>query len=65
MRSDVRDGAIARPGRGTRRTTQGPAAGHAGQVIGPAFRFDPNRCTAGDRITGIGTVRLLVSLFLP
>ena len=51
--------------------TAGPAASpagtasHAGQVTGPAFRFDPNRWTAGDRITGISTVLLLVSLFLP
>ena len=78
--SDVRDGAIACPGCGTRLTTQGPAratqpaspagtagpaASHAGQVTGPAFRFDPNRWTAGDRITGISTVLLLISLFLP
>ena len=45
--------------------TDGPAASHAGQVTGPAFRFDPNRWTAGDRITGISTVLLLISLFLP
>ena len=84
--SDVRDGAIACPGCGTRLTIQGPVrpaqsaspagtagpaaspagtASHAGQVTGPAFRFDPNRWTAGDRITGISTVLLLVSLFLP
>ena len=78
--SDVRDGAIACPGCGTRLTTQGPAratqpaspagtagpaASHAGQVTGPAFRFDPNRWTTGDRITGISTVLLLISLFLP
>ena len=78
--SDVRDGAIACPGCGTQLTTQGPArpaqsvstagtagpaASHAAQVTGPAFRFDPNRWTAGDRITGISTVLLLVSLFLP
>ena len=78
--SDVPGGAIACPGCGTRLTTQGPAratqpaspasaagpaASHAGQVTGPAFRFDPNRWTAGDRITGISTVLLLVSLFLP
>ena len=78
--SDVRDGAIACPGCGTRLSTQGPArpaqsvrpagpagpaASHAGQVIDPAFRFDANRWTAGDRITGISTVLLLVSLFLP
>ena len=78
--SDVRDGAIACPGCGTRLTAQGPArpaqsaspagmagpaASHAEQVTGPAFRFDPNRWTAGDRITGISTVLLLVSLFLP
>ena len=78
--SDVRDGAIACPGCGTRLTTQGPAratqpaspagtagpaASHAEQVTGPAFRFDPNRLTTGDRITGISTALLLVSLFLP
>jgi len=78
--SDVRVGAIACPGCGTQLTTQGPArpaqsvstagtagpaASHAAQVTGPAFRFDPNRWTAGDRITGISTVLLLVSLFLP
>src|SRR6516225_8664464 len=78
--SDVRDGALACPGCGTRLTTQasampaqsaspagtaGPTASHAGQVTGPAFRFDPNRLTTGDRITGISTVLLLVSLFLP
>ena len=78
--SDVRDGAIACPGCGTRLTAQGPArpaqsaspagmagpaASHAEQVTGPAFRFDPNRLTTGDRITGISTALLLVSLFLP
>jgi hypothetical protein len=78
--SEVRDGVIACPRCGTRLTTQGPArpaqsvspagtagpaASHAGQVTGPAFRFDPNRWTTGDRITGISTVLLLVSLFLP
>ena len=78
--SDVPDGAIACPSCGTRLTTQGPAratqpaspagtagpaASHAGQVTGPAFRFDPNRWTTGDRITGISTVLLLISLFLP
>ena len=78
--SDVRDGAIACPGCGTRLTAQGPArpaqsaspagmagpaASHAEQVTGPAFRFDPNRLTTGDRITGISTVLLLISLFLP
>jgi len=72
--SDVPDGAIACPGCGTRLASQspaspvgtaGPAASHAGQVTGPAFRLDPHRWTNGDRITGTATVLLLVSLFLP
>jgi hypothetical protein len=42
----------------------GSPASHAGQQA-PAFRFDPHRLTSGDRITGISTAVLLVSLFLP
>jgi hypothetical protein len=45
------------------RATPGrPAAGHAAS---PAFRLDLSRLTNSDRITGTGTLLLLVSLFLP
>lgn len=40
---------------------QQPAAHSAG----PAFRLDASRLTRGDKITGIGTLVLLISLFLP
>ena len=41
---------------------QRAAAGHAAS---PAFRLDLSRLTNSDRITGIGSLLLLVSLFLP
>ena len=55
---------------GTRLATQGTAgpsqpAWPAGHAASPAFRLDASRWTSGDRITGIGTMLLLVSLFLP
>ena len=49
--------AAARPA-----TARPAAAGHAAS---PAFRLDLGRLTNGDRITGTGTLLLLVSLFLP
>lgn len=62
--TDVPAGTIACTGCGTRLAAQSPA-GYAGQVTGPMLRLDPHRWTNGDRITGISTVLLLVSLFLP
>jgi hypothetical protein len=62
--NDVPDGASDCPGCGTRIAVQ-PPAGYAGQVTAPMFRLDPHRLTNGDRITGISTVLLLISLFLP
>ncbi len=61
---DLPDEAIAWAGCGTRLATPSPA-GYAGQVTGPMLRFDPHRWTNGDRVTGISTLLLLVSLFLP
>lgn len=75
--SDVPPAAIACPACGTRLTVQGlsgpaapaapagPAAGRAGAATAPAFRLDPHRWTGGDRITGVSTLLLFVSLFLP
>jgi hypothetical protein len=45
------------------RAAAGPAA--AGHAASPAFRLDLSRLTNSDRITGTGTLLLLVSLFLP
>ncbi|HLK01506.1 MAG TPA: hypothetical protein VKU39_16595 [Streptosporangiaceae bacterium] len=45
-----------------------PAAGPArvGQAsAAPAYRFDPNRWTRTDRISGVATLVVLISLFLP
>ena len=61
---DVPDDAIACAGCGTRLAAPSQA-GYAGQVTGPMLRLDPHRWTNGDLVTGISTLLLLVSLFLP
>jgi len=42
-----------------------PGPHSAAHSAGPAFRLDASRWTRGDRTTGIGTLVLLISLFLP
>jgi len=61
---DVPDGAAQCAACGARIAAR-PPAGYAQQWTGPAFRLDPHRLTSGDRITGISTLLLLISLFLP
>ena len=78
--SNIPGGAAACPGCGSRLAAQGmagpsqpappgwgAAAGHAPaeRAASPAFRLDLSRLTNSDRITGTGTLLLLVSLFLP
>jgi hypothetical protein len=70
--SNVPGGTAACPGCGTRLAAQGlagPAPSRTGQVAGPVAGpvalFDPHRWTKGDLVTGVGTVLLLISLFLP
>jgi hypothetical protein len=43
----------------------GPAPAAAGGSSVPAFSFDINRLTLADRIAGIATIVLFISLFLP
>jgi hypothetical protein len=62
--TDVPGNADACAGCGARLAAPSPS-GYAEQVTGPQFRLDTRRLTNGDRITGIGTVLLLISLFLP
>jgi hypothetical protein len=56
---------LAADGRVSAASAGGSPAARAGQPAVPVFRLDPHRWTRGDRITGIGTVLLFVSLFLP
>jgi hypothetical protein len=72
--SNIPGGAAACPGCGSRlaQGTAGPfqpaplgQRSTAGHAASPAFRLDLGRLTNGDRITGTGTLLLLVSLFLP
>jgi hypothetical protein len=55
----ARSGPVAAGTAGPRETARYPASG------APAFRFDARRWTGVDRITGIATLALLISLFLP
>jgi hypothetical protein len=55
----TRPGPVAAGTAGPRDTARYPASG------APAFRFDARRWTRVDRITGIATLALLISLFLP
>jgi hypothetical protein len=64
--SSIPGGAAACPGCGSRLVAQGMAGpATAGHAASPAFRLDLSRLTNRDRITGTGTLLLLVSLFLP
>jgi hypothetical protein len=68
--SGIPGGAAACPGCGARLVTQtmtGPVrpVPVAGRAASPAFRLELSRLTNSDRITGTGTLLLLVSLFLP
>jgi len=78
--SNVPGGAAACPGCGARFAAAPGAAGpfpparpapmtqaaHVAEpVASPAFRLDLSRWTNSDRVTGIGTLLLLISLFLP
>jgi hypothetical protein len=49
----------------TRVTTARPAVGGTGQAAGQPVQFDAHRWTRSDVVTGVGTVLLLISLFLP
>ncbi len=69
-RGDRGDRRRTRRRRGTRPATPGPAAAPAGAASGgggsslPAFQFDLNRLTLADKIAGIASFVLLISLFL-
>jgi hypothetical protein len=65
--SNVPGETAACPRCGTRLAAPGAAGAHqlAERAASPAFRLDASRWTRGDRITGIGTLALFISLFLP
>ncbi|HEV2375118.1 MAG TPA: hypothetical protein VGS19_23540 [Streptosporangiaceae bacterium] len=69
-RTSIPDGAAACPGCGARLITHSEAgplapARPVSPTASPSFRLDPSRWTNSDRVAGIGSLVLLVSLFLP